>query len=119
MKATITTLLLLTPLLTAQPLLEGQLTLKLSSGSHHETHRYRLKDHQLRIDQPGDLIPSPPINLINLKTNTITLLRPHNGTARTFTATNESPAPANTPPGFPAMPQLPPGIGPQSTSTPP
>jgi len=105
---------------TPAPFTEGQLTLVITSGSRTETHLYQRKGDQLRIAQPGDLIPTPPLNLVNLRSGRVTILFPQNGTARTIETTDEKPpAPSDSStPGFPSMPGLPPGIGPGAAVVP-
>ena len=102
------------------PFSEGRLIFEITSGSRTETHLYQRKGDQLRITRPGDHIPTPPLNLVDLETGRVTVLFPQNGTARTIETADEQP-PASSGPstsGFPAMPGLPPGIGPNATSGP-
>ena len=99
------------------PFVEGELSLTITSGQREEIHLYRVKGDQLRIDRPGEIIPSPPVNIIDLKSGLVTILHPHNGTSSSYTPSDAFPE-ADTP-GLPlGMPQLPPGIGPQSSAKP-
>ena len=66
------------------PFSEGRLTFEITSGSRTETHLYQLKGNQLRITRPGNHIPTPLLNLVDLETGRVTVLFPQNGTARTI-----------------------------------
>lgn len=93
------------------PLSEGELSLSVTLGQREEVHRYRIKDGQMRIDRPGESIPSPPVNLVDLRSGRVTILRPHNGTARSFTPSDAPPAgklPGGEAPEMPALPEHPP-----------
>jgi len=63
-----------------QPLPRGEIRMSLRNGGSSQEFRYRYNATQLRIDRPGEIIPSPPVNLLDLKKGVLTLLHPHNGT---------------------------------------
>jgi hypothetical protein len=87
----------------------GEIRLTVVSGPQETELRYRLKDGRMRIDRPGEIIPAPPVNLIELASGTLTILHPHNG------AWQEIPAARLRRPqsGIAGLPGPPPGIGPQ------
>jgi len=116
MKRIFIILLFLTARVIAVPLSEGELILKLTQGERSETHRYRIKQNQLRIDQPGEIIPSPPVNIVNLKTNEVILLQVRNGMASKFIVSAKLPATNNVTPPMPPMPPMPLGIGAQPSA---
>ena len=58
----------------------GEIQLSLQNGDRNQMFRYRYNATQLRIDRPGEIIPSPPINLLDLEKGTLSILHPHNGT---------------------------------------
>lgn len=106
--------------------------------------RYRFRGQGLRIDRPGEVVPSPPVNLLDFEKGTLSILHPHNATWEQVRvdATNGSgsavdPVPFAPPPAIPeparpeytqptnwpdrpALPDdVPPGIGPRPPGTTP
>ncbi len=86
---------------------EGEITLRIKSGRRESTLRYLKKGSQLRIDKPGRHIPAPAVNLVDLRTGIVTLLRPHNGTWTAVPAERLRPGKVS---AFPPPPKHP-GIG--------
>ncbi|NNC87915.1 MAG: hypothetical protein HKN82_05580, partial [Akkermansiaceae bacterium] len=84
----------------------------------YEYTRRESKDaSQLRIVNKRTALPTPPYNLIDLKTGEVTILYPQNSTYLRIPADRfERKHPAA--PGIPRMPALPPGIGPRGTPGP-
>ena len=89
------------------PFTSGEIRLLTNPGGQQIELRYRLKNARMRIDRPGEIIPAPPVNLLDLKTGNLRILHPHNGTW------NKVPAESLRPqrPGR-DLPTPPPGIGP-------
>ncbi len=115
----------------------GEIRMALRNGGSNREFRYRYNKTQLRIDRPGEIIPSPPVNLLELEKGELILLHPHNGTCergaldgdKTARPTQPAPPvtmqetptqPRKTPPAdWPGMPQnLPEGIGPGAGKAP-
>lgn len=92
-----------------KPFTEGEIRLRIISGRQETELRYRLKDGQLRIDRPGEIIPAPPVNLLDLATGTLRILRPHNSTWLEVPADALRPARPAPPHAGPTPPA---GIGP-------
>ena len=88
-----------------------EVRMMMQDGGMKQEIQYRYTKEQLRIDRVGKIIPSPPINLIDLKTKMLRIIHPHNGTWEEG-ALEQKVKKAN---GFPEMPNLPPGIGPKAT----
>ncbi len=116
----------------------GEIRMAVQNGGPIRELRYRYGENQLRIDRPGEVIPAPPVNLLDLEKGTLSILHPHNGTweqapvggtvdlvSNTPTTVPESiiPAPPVSPPAdWPEMPgrpkDLPAGIGPGAAAKP-
>jgi len=101
------------------PFTEGELTMRISHRSEYsQTHRYQLKNSQLLIYRPGEIIPAPSLNLIDLNTGLVKIIYPHNGTWREYSSNQESTSTA-----FPSLPKFPsgifPNISPPTIPTPP
>ena len=125
------------------PALLSEIRLAVRNGGASRELRYRYAVSQLRIDRPGEIIPAPPVNLLNFGQGTLRIIHPHNGTweqgpiggvANPASWTPEPPSfaktmkdkliPAETrmdpPSGWPEMPKdLPEGIGPGAAKTSP
>ncbi len=109
-----------------------EIRLSMQQGERVQELRYCCRDQQVRIDHPGKIIPSPPINLLDLETGMLSIIHPHNGTWEQGTVAGiaDPVSPASAVPGsqipatgatprmappadWPEMPQgLPSGIGP-------
>ena len=100
-----------------KPFTVGEIRLTVVSGLQETELRYRLKDGRIRIDRPGEIIPAPPVNLLELKSGTLTILHPRNGTWQEIPAAKLRRPPS----GIANLPGPPPGIGPRQLSaiTPP
>jgi len=85
-----------------------EIRMMMQDGGMKQEIQYRYTKEQLRIDRVGKIIPSPPINLIALKTKTLRIIHPHNGTWEERSL--EQRAKPKKSDGFPEMPNLPPGI---------
>jgi hypothetical protein len=92
-----------------------EIRMVMQDGGMKREIQYRYTKTQLRIDRFGNTIPSPPINLVNLKTKTLRIIHPHNGTWEEGLLEEKTPKTD----GFPQMPHLPAGIGPQTTPSQP
>jgi hypothetical protein len=88
------------------PFRHGEIRLRMVSGQETTEFRYRLMEGRMRIDRPGEVIPAPPVNLLDLASGTLCILRPHNGTWQEVSAEK-----LRSPP--PGRPTPPPGIGPR------
>jgi len=115
--------------------LRGEIRMTMQNGGTGREFRYRYTETQLRIDRPGEVIPSPPVNLLDLEKGTLRIIHPHNGTweqdavGRVADPTLHIPGsaipdatrmaiPADWP-EMPGMPKnLPEGIGPGAVQTP-
>lgn len=105
------------------PFRQGELLLRTGTDQASSEVRYRLKDERLRIDQPGEVIPAPAVNLLDLASGTLRILHPHNGTWQEVESGKLSPArpglpgpqagvgprqgPVIAPPALPAIPRMP------------
>jgi hypothetical protein len=63
-----------------KPFTNGEIRLRVISGPQETEFRYLLRDGTMRIDHPGEIIPAPPVNLLDLASGNLTILHPHNGT---------------------------------------
>jgi len=112
--------------------LRGEIRMTMQNGGTDQEIRYRYTETQLRIDRPGEVIPSPAVNLLDLETGTLCIIHPHNGTweqgavGRVADPILHIPgsaipaAPHMAPPAdWPEMPEnLPEGIGPGAAQAP-
>ncbi len=62
------------------PSVRGEIRMAVKNGGRSQVLRYCYAGNQLRIDRPGEIIPSPPVNLLDLEKGTLSILYPHNGT---------------------------------------
>ncbi len=90
----------------------GDIRLLHTDGGTRAEYRYMKHGDRLRIERTGETRPPHPVNLLDLKERTLTILRPINSSHRTlpFSAWDtpaENPAGGGFPPGIPAMPDLP------------
>ena len=92
-----------------KPFAAGEIRLRVVSGPQETELRYRLKDGRMRIDHPGEIIPAPPVNLIEFASGTLTILHPHNGTWQEIPAARLQRPPS----GIAGLPGPPSGIGPR------
>lgn len=88
------------------PFTVGEIRLRTLNGGHEVELRYRLKGGRMRIDRPGESVPAPSFNLLDLCNNTLWIIHPRNGTWQEVLA--DTPAP-----GDPAPPMPPPDLGPR------
>jgi hypothetical protein len=94
---------------------QGEIRLQVVDGGSARELRYRFRDRRLRIDRPGKLVPSPPVNIVDQAAGKLRILHPHNATweEAPIDSTNRSvrplaPTPALLPPAGPppALPSL-------------
>lgn len=57
----------------------NEIRFHIKNGGDQREFRYRYTLTQIRIDRPGDLIPSPAVNVLDLEKGTLRILHPHNG----------------------------------------
>jgi len=112
----------------------GEIRMTMQNGGTGRVFRYRYTETRLRIDRPGEVIPSPRVNLLDLEKGLLCIIHPHNGTWEQNTVGGVaapilhipgSPIPAVTrmapPADWPEMPgmpgNLPEGIGPASAQS--
>ncbi len=58
----------------------GEILFSVRDGGRVREIRLSYDAERLRIDRPGNIIPAPPVNLLDLKQGTLRILHPHNGT---------------------------------------
>ena len=69
----------------AQALEEGTITLSVKRhGGSEESFLYSREGDDMRLEKLGEHIPSPPVNLFDLSTGEVKILRPSNGTWTLF-----------------------------------
>ncbi len=79
------------------PFQEGEITLRIKRSKQEFTLRQQYWNGQLRIEKPGNRIPSPPINLIDIKSGVIRILHPHNSTWQEMVAADLTLSPTRGP----------------------
>lgn len=94
------------------PFTTGEVRLRMISGPQETQLRYRLKDGKMRIDQPGEIIPAPPVNLLDLASGNLTILHPHNATWQEVPAAKLQPGRL----GVAGLPVIGPQQGPEITA---
>jgi Domain of unknown function (DUF4412) len=94
---------------------EGRITASLVRGEQTNALLYTVSTNALRIEVTGSIWPTA-VNIVPRNTGALTLLFPHN---RSFVRLKPVAGNTTAPAGFPAMSQLPPGIGPQTLPSPP
>lgn len=57
-----------------------EVRLSIKNGGQVQEFRYRFRDQQLRIERSGKIIPSPPVNILEVETGLLSIIHPHNGT---------------------------------------
>ena len=90
---------------------EGRITAALTRGGQATPLLYTAGTNCLRVEVTASDRPNP-VDLLDLPSGEMTLLFPNNGSFVRLKAASEDASSA--PPGFPAMPQMPPGVGPQA-----
>lgn len=105
---------------------EGTLLFDVTEGDRRTEFRLAVSGQALRIEQLGESASQRPVNLVDLKTGNIMILKPYNRAVSTFPAAAFEPRnPASPPPGFhrapgpmPQIPQCPAGVQPGVSGTP-
>jgi hypothetical protein len=85
------------------PFTVGEIRVSTRNGTDEMELRYRLKGGRMRIDRPGESVPAPTFNLLDLCHNTLRIIHPRNGTWQEVLA--DTPAPSD-----PARPMPPPDL---------
>ncbi len=94
---------------------EGRIQTVTTQGAQTQSLLYTVATNALRIEVTGSDRPNP-VDVLDLRTGTLTLLFPHN---RSFVHLKPGPENPTPPPGIPAMPSgIPPSVGPQTQATP-
>jgi len=94
---------------------EGRITAALTRGGQATPLLYTAGTNCLRVEVTASDRPNP-VDLLELPSGEMTLLFPNNRSFVRLKAASEGASSA--PPGFPAIPQMPPGIGPQTQPPP-
>lgn len=94
---------------------EGRISAALEVGGQNQTFFYTVGTNELRIER-GETDRPYTKDLVNLDTGDITLLFPNNRSFVKLKASTERESAH--PPGMPAIPTLPPGVGPPSRALP-
>lgn len=96
----------------SSPAFEGRISATLTRGGEVMGLLYTVGTNCLRVEVTATSRPYP-VDLLNLSSGDLTLLFPNN---RGFVRLKPSANSSSTPPGFPPMPAMPPGVGPQTPS---